>query len=104
MPMVNQNHVNKELYARVAECEKGIAAMNSAFSTLIMQNDKLIRLLTRVCYGLITISVFLLLIVAYGAIGDKGLHSVRKAMPSRIAAIPAPSDLDKWFTQQRRAA
>lgn len=101
MPVVNQAHVNQELSERIGKCERGFAELNGYLTALIEQNNKLIKLLTRVCYGLIVISVFLLLIVAYGAIGKEGLYSVRKAMPSRIAAIPAPGDLDKWMNARR---
>ena len=86
MPVVNQAHVNQELSKRIGKCEQGFAEMNGYLTALIEQNNKLIRLLTRVCYGLITISVFLLLIVAYGVIGERGLHSVRQTLPSRGGA------------------
>ena len=101
MPVVNQAHVNQELSKRIGKCEQGYAELNRYLAAHIEQNNKLNRLLTRVCYGLIVICVFLLLIVAYGAIGKEGLYSVRKAMPSRIAAIPAPGDLDKWMHARR---
>lgn len=101
MPVVNQAHVNQELFERVGKCERGYAEMNGYLTALIEQNNKLIRLLTRVCYGLIIISVFLLLIVAYGAIGERGLHSVRQTLPSRVAAIPAHNDFDKWMNARR---
>lgn len=104
MPVVNQAHVNQELFERVGKCEQGFAELNGYLTALIEQNNKLIRLLTRVCYGLIVISVFLLLIVAYGAIGERGLRSVRETMPARLAAIPAPGDFDKWMNARRAVA
>lgn len=115
MPMTAQNRINDKIFDRINTVESKVDGMSGYLKgivetnkQIIEQNDKLISLIEkrdvsqgRIGWALIALLFFALGVIAFGAIGKEGLYSVRKAMPSRIAAILAPGDLDKWMNARR---
>ena len=99
--MAPQSQINNEVFKRINNLESDVSETKGYLRAIVGQNEKLIRLLTRALYVLTFISTVLLFALVYGAIGKEGLHSVRSAVPTRIAAIPAPGDLDKWMNARR---
>ena len=61
---------------------------------------------TKVVCWLIGLLLFSLLVIAYGAIGKEGLHSVRQTLPTvpvdTRAALPAHNDFDKYASNQKK--
>lgn len=50
----------------------------------------------RIIWALIVLLFFAVGVIAFGAIGKDGMHSVRQTMPLKTAAIPMHNDFDKW--------
>ena len=111
--MASHDEIHNQIFNRLNEVESKVDTTNGYLKGVIESNEKLVavneRLITlmekrdktqaRVIWGLIVLLLFLSAIIGYGAIGDKGMHSVRQTMPtlpSPTAAIPAHNDLDKW--------
>ena len=112
MPMP-QSQINNQLFGRLNSLEskvdetngylKGVVESNEK---LFAQNDKLIALLerrdttqNRVLWALLVLLLFAIGVIAFGAIGKEGMHSVRQTLPNipqKAAAIPAHNDFDKW--------
>ena len=111
MPMP-QAQINNQLFGRLNSLEskvdetngylKGVVESNEK---LFAQNDKLIALLerrdttqNRVLWALLVLLLFAVGVIAFGAIGKEGMHSVRQTLPAmpQSAAIPAHNDFDKW--------
>ena len=99
--MATQDAINNSLFNKYNEVLKEQSATNGYLKAIVDQNNKLIELLKKALYALagiasvcVTACLFALI---YGAIGEKGLHSVRQTMPT-MAAIPAHNDFDdgKW--------
>ena len=110
---IPQAQINNQLFGRLNSLEskvdetngylKGVVESNEK---LFAQNDKLIALLerrdttqNRVLWALLVLLLFAIGVIAFGAIGKEGMHSVRQTLPSlpqQSAAIPAHNDFDKW--------
>ena len=108
-----QSQINDQLFSRLNSLEskvdetngylKGLAELNEK---LMESSEKLIELLKKrdttqghIIWALIVLLLFTVGVIAFGAIGKEGMHSVRKTlptMPQTAWAIPAHSDLDKW--------
>lgn len=111
MPMP-QSQINSQLFGRLNSLEskvdetngylKGVVESNEK---MLAQNDKLIALLerrdttqNRVIWALFILLLFSVGVIAFGAIGKEGMHSVRQTLPNlpqQSAAIPAHNDFDK---------
>lgn len=106
MGMTTQNEINKDLFGKYNTVLKEQAATNGYLKSIVEQNDKLIDLLKKALYalsGIATVCVLACLFaLIYGAIGEKGLHSVRQTLPTAVA-IPAHNDFDKWCRKSLRA-
>lgn len=89
-----------EIFKRINELETKIDSTNGYLKGVVESNTELIKLLKRSLHVLAGIAficvVACLFALIYGAIGEHGLHSVRKAMPGTAYAIPAHNDFDKW--------
>ncbi len=96
--------IHKDLYKRLNENTSELARLNGATSILIEQNDKLYKIIRTIIWMMFFVICALTFSLIYGAVGDKGLHAVREAMPhvpssARLAQPPAPwiDDIKAFF-------
>ena len=100
-----QDELNK-VYDRVNAVESKIDETNGYLKGVVESNVSLIDLLkrrettsNRITAALMLLLLFAFGVIAYGAIGEKGLKTVRDTLPSMPAqtdALPAHNDFDKW--------
>lgn len=112
MPKDRNEELDK-VYNRINTLESKVDSTNGYLKGVVESNEKLIALLEkrdtsmgRVITALIVLLLFSLAVIAYGAIGDKGMKTVRETMPSvpqKADAIPAPNDVDKWANNLAKA-
>lgn len=109
MPQDNaiaQQELSK-VYDRINSVESKVDETNGYLRGVVESNVNLIDLLKRrdtTTGRIITALVFLLLfamgVIAYGAIGERGMKTVRDTLPSvptqQTNALPAHNDFDKW--------
>ena len=112
MPMP-QSQINNQLFGRLNSLESKVDETNGYLrgvvesnEKLFAQHDKLITLLerrdatqNRVIWALVVLLFFAVGVIAFGAIGKEGMHSVRQTLPkvpTTSWAIPAHNDFDKW--------
>lgn len=99
--MKTHDEIHAEIFGRINTLESKIDDTNGYLRGVVESNEKLIRLFSKALYILAGIVLFLLGVVAYGAIGDKGLRSVRENAPV-VFAIPANThDFDRWQSRPR---
>ncbi len=99
----SHDDVHAEIFGRINSLESKIDDTNGYLRGVVESNEKLIKLFTKALYILAGIVLFLLCVVAYGAIGDKGLRSVRENAPV-VYVIPANThDFDRWQFRLRVA-
>lgn len=95
-----QSEVNQELFRRVNALEQVYSETTGYLKGIVESNEKLIKLFSRALYILAAIAFLSLFALIYGAIGERGLKSVRESVPSipmrQTAALPAHNDFDKW--------
>ena len=75
---------------------RGVVESNEKLITLLERRD---TTMGRVLWALLVLLLFAIGVIAFGAIGKEGMHSVRQTLPSipqQSAAIPAHNDFDKW--------
>jgi hypothetical protein len=111
--MATHDEVHEQIFNRINVVESKIDTTNGYLKGVIESNEKIVavneklialiekrdRTQARAIWGLITLLLFALAIIGYGAIGDKGMHSVRQTVPSlphTTDALPAHDDFDKW--------
>ena len=92
----SHDEIHGEIFGRINALESKIDGTNGYLRGVVESNEKLIKLFSRALYILAFIATACLFALIYGAIGEHGLHSVRKAMPGTAYAIPAHNDFDKW--------
>lgn len=106
MPMP-QSQINNQLFGRLNSLESKVDETNGYLRGVVESNEKLITLLekrdttlNRVIWALLVILLFALGVIAFGAIGKEGMHSVRDTLPvvptNTADALPAHNDFDKW--------
>ena len=105
MPMP-QSQINQQLSSRLNTLESKVDETNGYLRGVVESNEKLITLLERrdttmgrVLWALLVLLLFAIGVIAFGAIGKEGMHSVRQTLPNlppQSAAIPAHNDFDKW--------
>lgn len=113
MPMTAQNKVNDQIFGRINKIESKVDSTNGYLKGVIEMNEKLIgqydrlialhekrdKTLSRIIWALLVLLLFAIGVIAFGAIGKEGMHSVRQTLPNlpqQSAAIPAHNDFDKW--------
>ena len=106
--MAKQTHdaIHAETFRRINTLESKMDETNGYLRGVVESNEKLITLLekrdttlNRVVWALIVLLFFELGVIAFGAIGEEGLHAVRQNLPNlptSHTAIPAHNDFDKW--------
>lgn len=108
--MAKQTHdeIHAETFRRINTLESKMDETNGYLRGVVESNEKLITLLekrdttlNRVVWALIVLLFFALGVIAFGAIGERGMHSVRQNLPmpdlpTSHTAIPAHNDFDKW--------
>ena len=105
MPMP-QSQINSQLSSRLNVLESKVDETNGYLRGVVESNEKLITLLERrdttmgrVLWALLVLLLFAIGVIAFGAIGKEGMHSVRQTLPNfpqQSAAIPVHNDFDKW--------
>lgn len=100
-----QDELNK-VYDRVNAVESKIDETNGYLKGVVESNVSLIDLLrrrettsNRITAALMLLLLFAFGVIAYGAIGERGLKTVRDTLPSmpvQTDALPAHNDFDKW--------
>ena len=108
-----QSQINNHLFGRLNTLESKVDETNGYLRGVVESNEKLITLLekrdatlNRVIWALLVILLFALGVIAFGAIGKDGMHSVRQtlpALPQQSVAIPAHNDFDKWRGRHHKA-
>ena len=82
---------------RFNSIETKVDAMTGYLKGVVDSNEKLIKLFTKALYVISFISILSVAAVIYGAIGDKGMKTVRELIPTTVYAIPADHhELDQW--------
>lgn len=100
-----QGEINKELFKRINSLERVASELSGYFKGMVDNTKELIGLMRseqkhhKVVVGILaTLLAFCIAALVYGAIGDKGLHSVRQTMPLSVGdAITAGNDFDRWM-------
>lgn len=105
MPMP-QSQINNQLFGRLNSLESKVDETNGYLRGVVESNEKLITLLERrdttmgrVLWALLVLLLFAIGVIAFGAIGKEGMHSVRDTlpkMPTTAWVIPTHNDFDKW--------
>ena len=108
---IAQQELSK-VYDRINSVESKVDETNGYLHGVIESNVNLIDLLkrrdttsSRIIAALMLLLLFALGVIAYGAIGEQGLKSVRDTLPSvpiQAYAIPAHNDFDKYANNQRK--
>ena len=107
----SHDDIHADLYGRVNALESKIDETNGYLRGVVESNEKLIELLkkrdatqSRITWALVALLFFAVGVIAFGAIGKEGLHSVRDTlpkMPTTAWAIPAHNDFDKWMNNSK---
>ena len=102
----SQSQINNQLFGRLNSLESKVDETNGYLRGVVESNEKLITLLERrdttmgrVLWALLILLLFAIGVIAFGAIGKEGMHSVRDTlpkMPTTTWAVPAHNDFDKW--------
>lgn len=108
---IAQQELSK-VYDRINSVESKVDETNGYLRGVVESNVNLIDLLKRrdtTTGRIITALVFLLLfamgVIAYGAIGERGLKTVRDTLPTvptRNEAVPTHNDFDKYANHNQR--
>ena len=95
--MTQHDDIEKDQYAKIEVLTKSVSELTGAVSVLNKTNTDLTTTLKRALFYQFIVIVFLILVIAYGAIGERGMYAVRETMPSviqqgtpRSPAVPIP--------------
>ena len=95
--MAQHDEIEKDQYAKIEVLTKTVSELTGAVSVLNKTNTDLTATLKRALFYQFIVIVFLILVIAYGAIGERGMYAVRETMPSviqqgtpRSPAVPIP--------------
>ena len=82
--MAQHDDIEKDQYAKIEVLTKTVSELTGAVSVLNKTNTDLTSTLKRALFYQFIVIVFLILVIAYGAIGERGMYAVRETMPSVI--------------------
>ena len=95
--MAQHNEIEKDQYLKIENLTKTVSELTGAVAVLNKTNSDLVATLKRSIFYQFLVIVFLILVIAYGAIGERGMYAVRETMPSviqqgtpRSPAVPIP--------------
>ena len=95
--MAQHDDIEKDQNAKIEALTKSVSELTGAVSVLNKTNTDLTTTLKRALFYQFIVIVFLILVIAYGAIGERGMYAVRETMPSviqqgtpRSPAVPIP--------------
>lgn len=95
--MEQHDEIEKDQYAKIEVLTKSVSELTGAVSVLNKTNSDLVVTLKRSIFYQFLVIVFLILVIAYGAIGERGMYAVRETMPAvvrptapRTPAVPIP--------------
>lgn len=95
--MAQHDDIKKDQYAKIEVLTKSVSELTGAVSVLNKTNSDLVTTLKRSIFYQFLVIVFLILVISYGAIGERGMYAVRETMPSviqqgtpRSPAVPIP--------------
>ena len=121
--MEHNDDIEKDQYAKIEVLTKSVSELTGAVSVLNKTNSDLVTTLKRSIFYQFLVIVFLILVIAYGAIGERGMYAVRETMPTvvrptapRTPAVPIPdgsggeaaiapapyNDLEKYINPQMK--
>lgn len=122
--MAQHDEIEKDQYAKIEVLTKSVSELTGAVSVLNKTNSDLVTTLKRSIFYQFIVIVFLILVIAYGAIGERGMYAVRETMPTVVcptaprtpsvpipdgsganeaAIAPAPyNDLEKYINPQTK--
>ena len=112
--MPGQSDINAQIFDRIEKVENNVESISSAMTEMrstmaemrgmvsasMKGQDKMISLLGKTIWALVFLLFLFAGAVIYGAVGEKGLKSVRDTLPTMprkaypMANLPDP--LDKW--------
>ena len=94
---MERDKIEQDQYAKIEVLTKSVSELTGAVSVLNKTNSDLVTTLKRSIFYQFIVIVFLILVIAYGAIGERGMYAVRETMPSviqqgtpRSPAVPIP--------------
>ena len=94
---MERDKIEQDQYAKIEVLTKSVSELTGAVSVLNKTNSDLVTTLKRSIFYQFLVIVFLILVIAYGAIGERGMYAVRETMPSviqqgapRSPAVPIP--------------
>lgn len=120
---MERDKIEQDQYEKIGVLSKSVSELTGAVSVLNKTNTDLVATLKRsLFYEFLTI-IFLIAVIAYGAIGERGLYAVRDTVPSMVSpnaprspAVPIPdgsrndsaiapapiNDLEKYVNTQTK--
>ena len=81
----------------IKQMEQSAEEHKAAVAELRSMHDSYAKMTKWFIGALVVIILFLIGVIAYGAIGEKGMYAVRDAMP-KVAGVPWHNDLEKYQT------
>ena len=121
---MERDKIEQDQYAKIEVLTKSVSELTGAVSVLNKTNSDLVTTLKRSIFYQFLVIVFLILVIAYGAIGERGMYAVRETIPSviqpvapRTPAVPIPdgggtdeaaiapapyNDLEKYINPQTK--
>lgn len=121
--MATNDEVHRELFTKVGTLANSVSELSGAVAVLNKTNTELTITLRRANFYQFVTILFLIAVIAYGAIGERGLYAVRDTVPSMVnrqspyqsplpipdgsgeeaAIAPAPmNDLEKYTNTQTK--
>ena len=95
--MAQHDDIEKDQYLKIENLTKTVSELTGAVSVLNKTNTDLVSTLRRTSFYQFLTIIFLIAVIAYGAIGERGLYAVRETVPTivhpnspRSPAAPIP--------------
>lgn len=122
--MAQHDEIEKDQYAKIEVLTKSVSELTGVVSVLNKTNTDLVATLRRTNFYQFLTIVFLIAVIAYGAIGERGMYAVRETIPfviqpvtPKTPAVPIPdgsgendaaiapvpyNDLEKYINPQTK--
>lgn len=86
--MAQHDEIEKDQYDKIHELTKKVESLTGAVDVANQINIELSKLLKRALSYEFYVIIILIAALVYGAIGEKGLYSVRQFVPMPMQSIP----------------